>query len=76
MTASAKGEIPMQSETFIVKNVKCGGCVSAIENGLKSLAGVESVEVTIDGGKVVVSGNGLSREQLTAKLQELGYPEA
>lgn len=66
----------MQSETFIVRNVKCGGCVSTIESGLKTLPGVDSVEVTIDGGKVTVAGNSLSREQLAAKLEELGYPEA
>lgn len=65
----------MQKEIFTVKNVKCGGCVSAIEEGLKTLAGVASVEVVIDGGKVTVSGNDLSREQIAAKLQELGYPE-
>jgi copper chaperone len=66
----------MSSEAFTVKNVKCGGCVSAIENGLKELPGVEKVEVIIDGGQVTVSGSDLSREVLSSKLQELGYPEA
>jgi len=65
----------MSNEIFTVKNVKCGGCVSAIENGLKDLPGVENVEVVIDGGKVTVSGNDLSRATISAKLQELGYPE-
>jgi len=66
----------VQTETFVVKNVKCGGCVSAIESGLKTVPGVDSINVEIDGGKVTVSGSALSREQLAAKLQELGYPEA
>lgn len=66
----------MQTEIFTVNNVKCGGCVSAIENGLKSLPGIENVEVTLEGGKVSVVGNELSREQISAKLNELGYPEA
>ncbi len=65
----------MQTEIFNVKNVKCGGCVSAIENGLKSLPGIDSIEVTIDGGKVTVIGSKLSREQIAVKLHELGYPE-
>lgn len=65
----------MQSEIFNVKNVKCGGCASAIENGLKSLPGVDSIEVAIDTGKVTVIGSELSRERITGKLQELGYPE-
>ena len=65
----------MSSEQFTVKNVKCGGCVSAIENGLKELPGVNDVEVTIEGGTVIVSGDGLERDALSAKLQQLGYPE-
>jgi copper chaperone len=66
----------MQTEQFTVRNVKCGGCVSAIESGLKGLAGVSEVRVTIDGGQVEVSGETLDRAQLSAKLAELGYPEA
>lgn len=63
-------------EKFTVKNVKCGGCVKAIEQGLGGLPGVESVAVVIDGGKVDVTGSGLDRAQIGAKLRELGYPEA
>lgn len=63
-------------EQFKVKNVKCGGCVAAIEAGLKALPGVQSVEVVIDGGRVTVQGEALDRAALSAKLAELGYPEA
>lgn len=63
-------------EEFTVQNVKCGGCVKAIQEGLASLPGVQSVEVTIEGGRVRVSGDKLDRATLAAKLAELGYPEA
>lgn len=66
----------MQTEQFTVSNVKCGGCASAIQNGLKDLPGVETVEVSVQDGRVTVTGEGLSREQLGGKLAELGYPEA
>ena len=66
----------MQNEQFNVKNVKCGGCVSAIENGLSELPGVNEVKVTIDGGLVSVSGESLDRAQLADTLTSLGYPEA
>lgn len=66
----------MSSEQFTVQNVKCGGCVSAIENGLKELSGVENVEVSIESGQVTVTGDNLSRAELSDKLQQLGYPEA
>ncbi|GAB4289413.1 MAG: heavy-metal-associated domain-containing protein [Pseudomonadota bacterium] len=65
----------MQTEEFSVKNVKCGGCVANIHNGLKDLPGVSAVEVTL-AGQVTVRGEGLDRAALTAKLAELGYPVA
>lgn len=66
----------MQTEVFTVKNVKCGGCVSNVQKGLKAMPGVSEVNVVIDGGKVTVIGEGLDRAALSAKLTEIGYPEA
>ncbi|MEN8170261.1 MAG: heavy-metal-associated domain-containing protein [Pseudomonadota bacterium] len=66
----------MQNEQFTVQNVKCGGCVSTIENGLSELDGVSEVSVTIDGGLVTITGESLDRAQLAEKLASLGYPEA
>jgi copper chaperone CopZ len=66
----------MQIEKFTVQNVKCGGCVSAIQQGLKELSGIEQVDVVIEGGKLTVQGEGFSRQQIADKLVELGYPEA
>ncbi len=63
-------------EQFSVKNVKCGGCVKAIQAGLEAMAGVSAVAVLIEGGQVTVEGERLDRAQLSAKLAELGFPEA
>ncbi len=62
-------------EQFQVQNVKCGGCVSAIQTGLRTLDGVNDVAVDISSGQVTVTGTALSRPQLSAKLAALGYPE-
>lgn len=64
------------NEQFKVKNVKCGGCVAAIQEGLAALPGVDSVEVAIEDGQVTVQGDALERTALARKLGELGYPEA
>ena len=64
----------MQQEILVVDNVKCGGCVSAIQEGLGKLPGVQSVDVVIETGQVTVNGEGLSRETLSRTLAELGYP--
>lgn len=63
-------------EHFKVKNVKCGGCVKSIQEGLQALAGVTAVAVIIDGGAVTVDGDNLNRAQLASKLSALGFPEA
>ena len=65
----------MAEERFIVTNVKCGGCVSNIKNGLGQMAGIESVSVDLATKQVVVNGAALDRGVIAAKLVALGYPE-
>lgn len=64
----------MQKESFIVANVKCGGCATTIKQGLLGLDGVEDVQVDIVEGRVEVSGKALTPVALQNKLAELGYP--
>ncbi|MDH5435970.1 MAG: heavy-metal-associated domain-containing protein [Gammaproteobacteria bacterium] len=66
----------METEIFTVRNVKCGGCVNNIKEGLKPLTNIHNVNVTIEGGLVKVEGDSLSRKKIAQKLDELGYPEA
>ena len=66
----------MQTERFQVKNVKCGGGVETIRQGLLGIAGVKEVAVVIQGGDVTVNGEALNRVALAQKLGQLGYPEA
>ncbi len=65
----------MMTEQFKVKNVKCGGCVKAIVDGLTALPQVDKVTVTVEDGCVIVEGDGISREALADRLAGLGYPE-
>ena len=59
-----------------VKNVKCAGCVSAIQDGLTVMDGVDAVTVDIDSGNIKISGQQLNRQAIADKLAELGYPPA
>ena len=54
--------------------IKCGGCVSNIENGLKDFSGITSVKVELDSNIVSVEGNELDKNIIENKLSELGYP--
>ena len=58
-----------------VENIKCGGCANSIRKGLLEDAGVNEVEIDIEGGKVSIDGDETVREQIAMKLARMGYPE-
>ena len=60
---------------FYVQNVKCNGCVSAIQTGLGKDPHVQAVQVDIPTGKIVVTSDADIRTKLSAALKQLGYPE-
>jgi copper chaperone CopZ len=55
-------------------NIKCGGCVSNIQNGLQDLDGITAVNVDIPSNRVTIEGEHLDKNIIEAKLAELGYP--
>ena len=56
--------------------IKCGGCVSNIENGLKDFAGITDISVDIESNVVSLAGNKMDQTAIEKKLTELGYPLA
>jgi len=65
----------MSSIKLTVQNIKCGGCVANIINGLSPMEGIDSVEVDQESGVVQIIGTNLDKSTITDKLSELGYPE-
>ena len=66
----------MEQLEIQASKIKCAGCVSNIENGLKDFAAITGVKVDIESNVVSVEGNGLDKEAINNKLAELGYPAA
>lgn len=64
--------------TLNVKGMSCSHCVNAIETSLKELAGVGSVNVDLDGGKVSVSFDEavVSLEKVKEAIEDAGYDVA
>lgn len=58
-----------------VENIKCGGCANTIRTRVAQMAGVSSVDVDIEAGKVTIEGNPGERQAIAQKLAQLGYPE-
>ena len=65
----------MTTHQIFVENIKRDGCVSMIKTALLKLKGVVNVDVYKEKELVCVSGVALERQEMTATLSELGYPE-
>lgn len=65
----------MKKVNFAVSGVKCGGCVSKIENGLKDESGVLGLSVSIEDQLVSLELEDNVKPMLFKKqIEELGFP--
>lgn len=60
---------------FKIEKIKCQGCVESIQNSLSKLEGVKSV-VADSLTKLVKVESQTTREEISQKLSELGFPES
>jgi copper chaperone len=67
----------MNHEIITVANLKCNGCANTIRKSISELQGVQQVLVDNDASTVTVDfEESVSKDEITAKLKALGYPEA
>ena len=72
-----KRKIKMENLTLSIPKISCGHCVMAIENGLTEIKGVLSVKGDASKKTVAVEWDlPATRDAITAKLDEIGYPAA
>jgi copper chaperone len=66
------------THTFIVENIKCGGCMNTIRRGLEGLAGVKTAKPDNVGGTVQVDfdENTIAEDVIAANLAAMGYPSS
>ena len=62
--------------TYVVPGMSCGHCKSAVENGLRAVPGVASVDVDLETKRVRVIGSDLSDDALRAAIDHAGYDVA
>ena len=65
----------MQSMTFDIHGMSCGGCVGSVKRALQKVDGVSDVEVSLNPGQAIVNaGVSLaSATQILAVIAKLGY---
>ena len=62
----------MQNIELRVEGMSCNNCKAHVEKALKSVPGVENVEVSLQEGRASVKGNA-PVEKLIEAVQEEGY---
>ena len=67
----------MDKQTFQIPKISCGHCTRTIENELKELEGVSSVEGSVADKTVTVAYQSpATKEKILATLEEINYPAA
>ncbi|MCL2781338.1 MAG: heavy-metal-associated domain-containing protein [Actinomycetia bacterium] len=63
----------MAETRYTVTGMSCDHCVRAVRDEVAAIAGVTGVEVELDGGRLTVSGDGFTDEQVRAAVGDAGY---
>ena len=65
----------MEKLTLNVKGMTCMGCVRSVKNVLEPIAGVSSVEITLDTGLVTIDYDPAkaTSDQFTQTINDAGY---
>ena len=65
----------MQSMTFDIHGMTCGGCVGSVKRALQKVDGVSDVEVSLNPGQATVNADVslASAAQILAAITKLGY---
>lgn len=60
---------------FKIEGMTCNHCVARVEEGLKSLAGVEKVKINLkkEKGAIKFDENQLDETSIIEKVKEIGY---
>lgn len=64
----------MRTITLEVEGMKCAGCASTVESALSDVAGVQRVDVSLEGAEARVTADDPVREvDLVAAVLDAGY---
>jgi copper ion binding protein len=61
------------TKEYTVTGMTCGHCVNAVSGEVGQVAGVTAVDVDLETGRLAVTGDGFTDEQIAAAVDEAGY---
>lgn len=63
----------MAQKVYTVIGMTCGHCVGSVSSEVGKVSGVSSVDVDLGSGRVTVTGDEFSDEQIREAVDEAGY---
>jgi copper chaperone CopZ len=63
----------LEPMTYTVNGMTCGHCVLSVTEEVSEVPGVTQVDVDLESGRMVVSGQNISDEAVEAAVAEAGY---
>jgi copper chaperone len=66
----------MTETTYNVTGMTCSHCAEAVTREVTEVDGVQSVDVTVETGTVVVHGENIDDQAVRAAIDEAGYAVA
>jgi copper chaperone CopZ len=63
----------MSETTYTVTGMTCAHCAAAVTEEVSAVPGVESVEVSVEAGTVLVRGTEVDDAEVRAAVDEAGY---
>ncbi|AGF73680.1 heavy-metal-associated domain-containing protein [Corynebacterium halotolerans] len=61
------------TKNYIVEGMTCDHCKASVEEEISEVMGTQGVDVDLESGRVTVTGEGFSDDDIIAAVKEAGY---
>lgn len=63
----------MSTKNYSVEGMTCEKCVTSVEEEVSAVLGTQGAEVDLETGRVAVTGEGFSDDDIIAAVERAGY---
>lgn len=64
----------MKKYTFVLSNLKCGGCIDSVKQHISTIEGVKMIDANLESKTLEVESEEQSIDLIKNKLNQIGYP--
>ena len=63
----------LSTKNYRVEGMTCENCAASVEDEISIIAGTQGVDIDIESGRVAVTGEGFSDEQIAEAIANAGF---